>query len=401
MNTIENLMLKDQSIICFAPSDWWGMNPSCTTHLIRRFARQNKVLYVNPFSSDLMGVTAGKRRGFAQRAFRKLKSLSKWLRRADDNLYIFSPVFIPIQGNPHMDALNNRLLHLQLQLACRAAGIRKPLIWVENLRAADLLKYYKGAYTLFHVSDLFTHDGYVADKSVLRMREQRVLEASGDVVCVSQTLYGNYCDQRTGVHYLPHGVEFERFFAASQQAQRPPELKGIAGPIAGYFGTLTGSNDIALWELCADRLKDVSFVFVGRVTGGDYTRLQAKPNVRFLGPLPYERIPAVCAGFDVCMLAWKMSPWIRSCSPLKLFEYMACGKPVVSVDIEEARKYAEVISVANSHEEFCRMLRWELENDTPERRQKRIDIARQNDWEGKVERLSAIILEGMEKGAAV
>jgi len=401
MNTIDTVMLKDRSIICFAPSDWWGMNPSCTTHLVRRFARQNKVLYVNPFSSDLMGVTAGKRRGFAQRALRKLKSLSKWLRRVDGNLYVFSPVFVPIQGSRHMDSLNNRLLHWQLKLACRVAGLQRPLIWIENLRAADLLKYYRDAYTLFHVSDLFTHDGYVADKSVLRRREQIVLEASRAVVCVSQSLYANYRSRRQGVHYLPHGVEFERFFSASQKPGRPPELEGIKGPIAGYFGTLTGSNDIALWEMCADRLKEVSFVFAGRITGGDYSRLQAMPNVRFLGSLPYERIPGICAAFDVCMLAWKMSPWIRSCSPLKLFEYMACGKPVVSVDIDEARKYVDVISVASSHEEFCRLLRWELENDTSARKQRRIEIARQNDWDEKVEQLSSIILDGLEKGAAV
>lgn len=394
-------MIKGKSIICFAPSDWWTMNPSCTTHLIKRFARQNKVLYVNPFSSDLLGVTGGKRKGFAARAVRKVKSLSKWLRKVDKNLYVFSPVFIPVQGKQSVDAVNNRLLHWQLRLACVLAGIRRPMIWMENLRAADLLKHYKKAYTLFHVSDLFTHDGYVADKSVLRQREQTVLEASGAIVCVSETLYSTYQGEKPAVHYIPHGVEFARFFEAAQRIQTPPELEAIGKPIAGYFGTLTGSNDIALWEMCADKLADVSFVFAGRITGGDYSRLQRQPNVHFLGPVAYERIPAVCAGFDVCMLAWKMSPWIRSCNPLKLFEYMACGKPVVSVAIEEARKYADIISVAVSAEEFCRLLRWELEHDSPERKQRRIEIARANDWENKVEQLSTIIAEGIEQEAAV
>ncbi|MCE5187078.1 MAG: glycosyltransferase [Planctomycetaceae bacterium] len=398
---ITEAMLKDRSIICFAPSDWWGMNPSCTTHLIKRFARHNRVLYVNPFSSDLLGVTGGKRKGVTGRVIRKLKSLAKWLRKADENLYIFSPVFIPVQGSTSVDRINNMLLIFQLRVACGIVGIRDPLIWMENLRAADLLKHYRNCYTLFHVSDLFTHDGYVADKSVLRQREQAAIEASRAIICVSETLYGLYHEHRKDVHYIPHGVEFDRFYQAAQENVMPPELKGVPKPIAGYFGTLTGSNDIALWEMCAERLKDVSFVFAGRITGGDYSGLQSKANVRMLGPLPYERIPAVCAGFDVCMLAWKISPWIKSCNPLKLFEYMACGKPVVSVAIEEARKYADVISVASSAEEFCRLIRWELDHDTPQRRQKRIDLARANDWEQKVEQFSAIINEGIGRGAAV
>lgn len=394
-------MLTGQSIICFAPSDWWGMNPSCTTHLITRFARANKVLYVNPFSSDLLGVTSAKKKGFGGRLMRKLKSLSKWLKRAGANLYVFSPLFIPIQGKPLVDALNNRFLYWQLRLACAVAGIHHPLIWMENLRAADLLVHFRTSYTLFHVSDLFTHDGYVADKSILRRREQQTLEASKAVICVSESLYTTYRQQKSSVHYVPHGVEFERFSSAALAGQAPPELKAIPKPIAGYFGTLTGSNDVALWEMCADKHKDVSFVFAGRITGGDYGALRARPNVYFLGPLPYERIPAICAGFDICMLAWKMSPWIRSCNPLKLFEYMACGKPVVSVAIEEARKYSDVISVASSAEEFCRLLKWELEHDTRERKEKRIEIARQNDWENKVEQLSTIIAEGMRQGAAI
>lgn len=401
MNITEPSMLKGRSIICFAPSDWWGMNPSCTTHLVKRFARSNKILYVNPFSSDLRGFGGGKRKGFFSRAARKLKSLTKWLRRADQNIYVFSPLFIPVQGHQWIDRVNNWLLHVQLRLACSRAKICDPIIWIENLRAADLLRYYPNAYTLFHVSDLFTHDGYVADQSTLRRREQIVLNASTAVVCVSQELYANYQGRWPRVHYLPHGVDFDRFSAAARQGQIAPELEKIKKPIAGYFGTLTGSNDIALWEFCSERLPEISFVFAGRITGGDYSRLQARTNVHFLGPVPYERIPDICAGFDVCMLAWKVTPWIRSCNPLKLFEYMACGKPVVSVAIEEARKYSDVISIANSAEEFCALLKWELEHDTPARKQQRMEIARANDWEEKAEQLSAIITGGTQVGAAV
>lgn len=390
-------MLKDKSIICFAPSDWWGMNPSCTTHIMKRLAASNKVLYINPFSSDLFGVTKGKRRGLGQRIRRKLKSMTKWLKKPQDNLYVFSPLFIPIQGKSWVDKLNNVFLIGQIKLACRIAGIKKPLVWIENVRAADLLNHFKTQVKLYHVSDLFGHDGYVANKDIQQQREKVVADTSDIVVCVSKELYARKKETHPNVHYLPHGVDFELFSKAAGDGCVPKEFQGIRHPIAGYFGTLTGYNDIELWEYCAAQLPDVSFVLAGRITGGDYIRLQSMANVYMPGLVPYEKIPVLCATFDVCMLNWKMSPWIRSCNPLKMFEYMASGRPVVSVAIQEAEQYNDVISIAADKKAFCERLRWELANDTPQRKQKRIEIARQHDWRQNLSILSELIEDAMGK----
>lgn len=395
-------MLKNYSIICFAPSDWWGMNPSCTTHIMKRLAASdNKVLYINPFSSDLLGVTKTKRRGFWQRFCRKLKSMTKWLKRAEENLYVFSPIFIPVQGKKSLDKLNNLLLVWQIKLACRLAGIKNPLLWIENVRAADLLDHLKGQAKIYHVSDLFCHDGYVSNKDIQVNREKKVSAAADVIICVSKELYARKKQDYQNVKYLPHGVDFEAFHAAAIENRVSEIVRDIPHPIAGYFGTLTGSNDIALWEYCASQMPDVSFVLAGRVTGGDYSKLLAMKNVYMPGFVPYEQVPALCASFDVCMLNWKMSPWIRSCNPLKMFEYMASGNPIVSVAIQEAEQYNEMISIASDQEAFCRLLQWELTHDTPERSQKRIEIARQHDWRQKVSDLSDIIEETLKSKTPV
>ncbi len=395
------MMLQNQSIICFAPSDWWGMNPSCTTHIMKRLAASNKVLYINPFSSDVTGVTKGKRKGLTQRIARKLKSMTKWLKKPLDNLYVFSPLFIPVQGRPWIDRLNNRILIAQIKCACTLAGIKQPLLWIENVRAADLLDSFKDAIKLYHVSDLFGHDGYISRKGIQQKREQEISDAADITVCVSKELY--HMKKQTGrnVHYLPHGVDFELFHKVSHDPPVVENIRDIPHPIAGYFGTLTGSNDIALWEYCAEQLPDVHFVLAGRVTGGDYAKLRAMNNVTMPGFIPYEKIPALCANFDVCMLNWKVTPWIRSCNPLKMFEYMAAGKPIVSVAIQEAEQYNDSISIASDKEEYCRLIRWELVNDNPQRQQRRIEAARLNDWQQKVSELSGLIEKMIESQAVV
>lgn len=388
-------MLQNQNIICFAPGDWWGMNPSCTTHIMKRLAEKNKVIYINPISSDLFGMSRKKKR--VARIIRKLKSVIKLFRRVNHNLYVVSPIFLPVQGTLLPDRVNNALITMQLKFLRFFLKVKKPILWIENVRVADFISHFNQQLVVYHVSDRFDECSYIHNKEKLRLREATISQKSDLIVCVSKKLYEWKKDSDAKVHYLPHGVDFDLFREAGEQNICLEELDKIPKPIAGYFGTMTAKNDIELLLYCAHKLPDVSFVFAGQITGGDYSELLQKPNVYYLGRLPYEKIPFLCAGFDVCMLQWKMSEWIRSCNPLKMLEYMASGKPIVSVEIKEAVQYSDIISVAHNKEQFCRLIQWELLNDTPERARRRVEVARKHSWEKHVEELSDLIIEALAK----
>ena len=242
------------------------------------------------------------------------------------------------------------------------------------------------------MSDLFADCPYTRDRDVIRERDALLTERSDLCVCVSRPLLEiKAASARGTAEYLPHGVDFKKFRAAASQAT-PPELAGIAQPIAGYFGTLTAQNDIELLTWCAKSSPGISFVFAGTITAGDYSALQRLPNVHFIGNVPLERIPSLAAGFDVCLLPWKLSAWIEHCNPLKFLEYMASGRPIVSVPIPQVVETAgDSISVASDKREFCEAITWELTHDTPERRHRRIAIAEGHDWSRHQEQLSALI----------
>ncbi len=382
-------------IVCFGPSDWWGRNPSCTTHIMQRLAGTNRVLYVNPFSSDLSG---GLKKGIGTRILRKLKSLLKVIRKSQEGLYVFSPLFFPMQGRKWIDTCNNYLLRVQFWFLCRILRINQPVIWVENLRSADMLDWFKPSLVVYHVSDLFTECRYTANREALKRREQKILATSDLIICVSNQLYQRHLELHSNVHYIPHGVDFDAFHQAAISGEILPELKNTPKPIVGYFGTMTASNDIELLLYCARKLSNVSFVFAGQITAGNYNELLSLPNVFYLGMLPYEKIPHLCASFDVCMLQWKITEWIRNCNPLKLFEYMASGKPIVSVPIREVEEnYSDLISVAATKEDFCKAIVWELENDNHPRSGARIEIARQHNWDNHVQLIDKLISENLSK----
>ncbi len=388
-------MIEDYNVVCFGPSDWWGMNPSCATHIMQKLATENKILYVNPFSSDLL---VSIKKGFGGRVIRKLKSILRFLRRPQNNLYVFSPIFFPYQGSKIIDAINNFFLGLQIKIICLFLHISKPILWVENIRAADLLGWFTPLLIVYHVSDLFTEDGYTGNLESLRQREERVSQASDVLICVSKRLYEAKNTEHHSVFYMPHGVDFELFRKASNNGDVSIEqLANVPRPIAGYYGTLTAYNDVELLQYCAEKLKDFSFVLAGQITGGDYRQLSILSNVYLLGKLNYKQIPKLCKCFDVCLLPWKMSKWIRFCNPLKFFEYMASGKPIVSIPIDEiVENYSDVVSVAGTKEEYCNAITWELENDNNERAQRRIEVAKEHSWNSHIERLSQIISEALK-----
>lgn len=387
-------MLESDSVVCFGPSDWWHMNPSCCTHIMRHLSRSNKVLYINPVSSDMLGIHS--RKGLAARILRKLKSVLKFYRRIDKNLAIVSPVFVPLQGIPIIDWLNNVFLKFQLNAIMLFLRIKRPLLWVENIRAADLIQNMKWRLVVYHVSDRFEECPYTKNKDKLRERESIVTQNSDLIICVSKELFEHKKNAGAMVRYLPHGVDFKKFRNASQKKCRFPGLADCDKPIVGYFGTLTAQNDIELLEYCAREMPTATFAFAGQITGGDYEALAGMSNVVFLGKVPYEDIPSLCAAFDVCILPWRINKWIENCNPLKLFEYMASGKPIVSVPICEVKdRHSDIVAVAETKEQFCRAIENELNSDTEQRKHLRIETARRHDWDNHILQLSNIITDAI------
>jgi glycosyltransferase involved in cell wall biosynthesis len=387
-------MPKKLDILCFGPSDWWGMNPSCGTHIMRHLSAGNRIIYVNPFSSDLLGVRS--RKGLACRIARKLKSYFRFVRKVQPDFYVVSLVFLPVQGVPLFDWLNNVAIKLQLKLLLKVLRFDKPLVWVENLRAASLLSTVKSRLTVYHVSDRFAECPYTKNREVLRRREAEVTAKADLLICVSRQLYDAKRVEHPNVHYLPHGVDYQLFRDAAEASRTYPGLSKQGRRIAGYYGTLTALNHIDLLTHCARTLTDIQFVFAGQITAGDYTSLQQLENVTFLGKLPYNDIPALCASFDVCLLPWRMTEWIRHCNPLKFFEYMASGKPIVSVPIAEiAENYSDMVSIAETPEAFCEAIGRELAQDTPERSRRRVAAANEHSWTNHAKKLAQIIEEAL------
>jgi len=142
-------------------------------------------------------------------------------------------------------------------------------------------------------------------------------------------------------------------------AKSPDDLRGIKRPMIGYVGVISKRIDFGLVEYLAQNRSNYSFVFVGPFYGdvrGWVKRLSRLKNVFFLGERHYDEIPNYVSSFDVCVVPHIVDEFTLSNDPMKVYEYIYAGKPVVSTGIYISRELLDFVFVAREREEFLRYL---------------------------------------------
>ena len=228
---------------------------------------------------------------------------------------------------------------------------------------------------------------------------RKLITRSDIVLATARRLFDEVSPLRPDALYCPNGVDYAHFCLSSS----PPipadmaDLTGAGRPIIGYFGALARWFDYDLLAEVARLRGDVSFVLIGPDFDGSMSssRLGELPNVRWLGEKPYEELPAYLHHFSAAAIPFVVNEITAATSPVKLFEYMAGGKPVVTTDMPECRRHANVL-VAGDAGEFAAML------DEAVRRGNSASFcdelraqARENTWRRRaeqiIERLEAVV----------
>jgi O-antigen biosynthesis protein len=179
---------------------------------------------------------------------------------------------------------------------------------------------------------------------------------------------------------LPNAAFSERFASATPMAS-VMALRRRFTSIAGYVGVFAAWTDIALIESCADRCPDTAFVLVGPGPDHLLAGLKQRPNVFLVGRQPHADIPSYIHSFDVCLSPFIDGGIAASTNPVKIYEYLAAGKPVVSTPIRELGSFADLVYSAASADEFVAALRRvTTEGDQPHLVEQRRAFASVNSW---------------------
>lgn len=185
-------------------------------------------------------------------------------------------------------------------------------------------------------------------------REQFLLAHADVVFTGGYQLYQAKSRHHRTVYFHGCGVDAGHFGRARVASTTVPEsVAFLPGPVFGYVGVIDERLDYDLIEALARRFPEASVVMAGPVVKVDPADLPRLPNIHWLGQQPYDALPALVKGFDVCLMPFALNDATRYINPTKTLEYMATGKPVVSTAVADVvRNFTPVVDVAHSVDEF-------------------------------------------------
>jgi glycosyltransferase involved in cell wall biosynthesis len=378
--------------VCFG-HDWSG-DPLSKTHLMRRFARTGRVLWVDSIGYRRPTATGRD----AKRALGKLAGALRLPREVEPNLFVTAPLAIPAHDLAWLAPANRALLAAQLRAAMALAGVRSPLVFVFNPTGAVVADALGGRGIVYYCVDDFVAYSD-AGGAWLRHLEDALIARADLLVVSSQRLLETRGPRARRVALVRHGVELEHFRRALDPSLAiPDDLRGLPRPILGYFGLLAEDwIDVPLLEKLADRYAHGSLVLLGRATR-DLSSLAARPNVHLLGRRPYASLPAYCRGFDVALNVFPINDVTLAANPLKVREYLAAGLPVVSTRIPEVEVLGARVRIARDHASFLEEVEQAL-RDPGCKRERSASVEREG-WDARFDELASALAEAGLVGRA-
>ena len=392
-------MLSGHHLVYFGPEKWKGLWRN-RHQLMSRYARQNKVLYIEPYNY-LKGMRHQWREGTLGWQDLEQDLKQRRVTKAADNLYIYrNPLFIPISGRYPLDRITWSLWTGLLRSTMQRLGFAEPILWLSRPNMVNLIGRFNEKLTIYHVVDEYLSYTHVQHNIEARQEqqalEQQMLEKTDLVIVVSEKLLQAKRPSNPHTYLVPNGVDYQAYTQAlDSQEPLPPDIAQLPKPIIGYSGLVGARLDLDLLHHLATLHPEWSIALVGAINdrhcAAGLNKLRQKKNIHFLGRKEIHQVPYYVKGFDVCLVPYTLNERAQNSSPLKLYDYMATGKPIVTTNFAAAGQFEDVIRIANSKKEFTRCIEEILSGENNGLCSKRRRIAAQNTWEDRITQQSVLI----------
>jgi glycosyltransferase involved in cell wall biosynthesis len=382
--------LRGRQIVCVGFADWDTELWTNQHHLMSRLARDNDVLFVE---------SLGLRR--PQLAGRDLRRVARRLRRGlaparwvPEGLHVLAPLVLPFHAQPAARALNARLLPALVARAARRLSISRPILWGYVPQAEALLDALDPALVVYHcVDDIAAQPG--VDAASFRAAEERFARRADLVLASAPALSERMRALNDNVLYAPNVADTAAFATALQDGPVDPAIAALPAPRIVFTGAVVATKlDVELLVAVARSRPQYAFALVGPTGMGDpstdVSALRAVPNVHLLGARAHDALPAVLRGADVGIIPYASNQLTASIFPMKVYEYLAAGLPVVATALPALRDVGAIATAADPRA-FATALDAALEGDTDERRRARSAEAVAHSWDTRLAEIGAAI----------
>lgn len=377
-----------KQIVCLATSPWYPI-PTRKQQVMSRIP-DAEILYFDP-SVTLIAPLRDKKTRPLLRAYKNAGV------KPMENITVYSlPPVLPFFNKFRaINKLNQRRMARYVRRKMHEHGFEKPVLWVYSPVTADAVDHIPHSALVYDCVDRHSAYGGLMNPALVDAEELELAAKCSAVFATAEPLAERLRAANKNVTFIPNGANFERFFRAAQPLPAPEEMKDISHPIFGFVGALQPCIEYGFAAAAAKAHPEWSFVWIGgEKAGANLAELKTLKNVHFLGLRPNERLPEYLAQFDVCLNLFAKNDLSKDVSPLKFFEYLATGKPIVSTrQPDQILRYADMIHIADSEDDFIACCAAALADMQETRKQMRIAAGKDCSWDARVAQMRGILSE--------
>ena len=396
-------MLRGKDIVCISSLDWAAMWTS-KQQIMHRLAETNRVLYVEEPVTMLAPLKVPAR-------WARWAATAPRLGRVDAGLWTLTPPPLLPFGNmrPALNQANQNVLAHYVRWALDRLYFDEDYIfWTYLPASVRLLDRLRGAaasgrrpsLAVYHcVDEHSAFPGFVSP-DVVKGYDDELTRRADLVITTSENLRRSRETLNPNTYTVLNAADVEIFNRAlDPDLALPADLAAIPAPRLGVVGMHDSRLDLDALETLAQADPSWHVVLIGPLKPGqvDEARLRSHPNIHLLGEKPRADLPGYLKGMAVALVPYRANDLTRNIFPLKLFEYLAAGVPVVVGGLPELERYAGTIGVAGRPEDYPELVRQALATDGPERRAARVALAAENTWDHRVEEISRLVEEALAR----
>ena len=389
-------MIKGKNIIVFG-SDKWEY-PGLQQTVMRLLSRNNRILFVNPLGTRKISVKFSEFGIYFNRAIRIFQNHNNNGDELSENISVCNPWMIPLVYNRAIMKLNKSIMHAQFSRLLSRLEFDKYILWVGTPTAASFLDIFDPTLIIYNPVDRYSEFSFV-DSAKIAEYERYIASRADAIICTADAIRKDLEPYNSHCFTVTHGVDVNHFHSAFENNGVPEDIKNIPGPIIGFIGGIADWVNLDLLLDVANRYPDANLVLIGKTSPDvkGLEQLERQSNVHFLGYKDYKVLPGYLKQCAVCLIPYVISERLVAVDPIKLREYLALGKPVVSVDLPEVRKLQDVVYIGENNKDFVDKIGKAMTEDNPSLTEERIRVARRSDWGVKIEEISTIVNDALAR----
>lgn len=383
-------------IVCIAQPSWDGPYAKSTVLLMKELAYYHRVLYVDyAFTWNDFFKTILKKQNAPILQMMGLKDRVRVIRKDGKKIslaVLTLPPLLPINFLPHgwlyrlLNKINSMTASLSIHRAMERMKFRKPVV-INAFSPAlglGLLHQLDEALTLYYCYDEIKEAQW-SGKHGGEMEKEFATKADAIIVS-SDSLGKDKASLNHETFVVKNGVDINFF---------QPSAKGLIGnkktPVVGFVGSLDSRIDYVLLNELITHSPELHFRFIGRIVDSGFEPLKNLPNVEWIAPVAYNKLPSLIEKFDVGIIPFVISPFTEKIYPLKINEYLAMGKPVVMTSFASLPEFDTMAVRADSGAEFKAAVLSVVKSDNQEKQKQREQFARKNSWQERAKEFTKII----------